>query len=77
MGLVLSITAVTKNAPLLKAIPTRLLSFLYAFCLLVLVNIHNATFECFDLVIYAVNAIMIASSANGISDANSKNSVGR
>ena len=72
VGIVFSIVAFTKNGPLIKLIPTRLWSFIVSFILLSLVNLHSATFEWFDIVIYAINAIMISASANGISDANNK-----
>ena len=72
VGIVLAIVAFTKNAIGVKLIPTRLWSFIVSLFLLIVVNIHNATFEMFDIVMYAINAIMISSSANGISDANNK-----
>ena len=72
MGIVLSVTAFTKNAPLIKKIPTRFLSFSIAFALLTLVNLQAGTFQNWDIVLYAINAIMISASANGIADANSK-----
>ncbi len=65
-------TAFIKNAPLIKKIPTRFLSFLVTFVLLVLVNLQAGTFQNWDVILYAINAIMISASANGISDANSK-----
>lgn len=70
VGIVFSIVAFTKELPLIKLIPTRLWSFIVSFLLLILVNIHSNTFECFDLVVYGINAILIGSSANGIADAN-------
>lgn len=70
VGVVFSIVAFTKNAWLIKKIPTRLWSFLVAFALLILTNLHSNTFEFFDIVIYGINAILISSSANGIADAN-------
>ena len=72
VGIVLTVVAFTKEIPGIKLIPTRLWSFIVSFILLTLVNLHSATFEWFDLVIYGINAIMISASANGIADANSK-----
>ena len=72
VGIVFSIVAFTKNAPVIKLIPTRLWSFIVSFSLLSIVNIHSGTFEWFNLVLYGINAIMISASANGIADANSK-----
>ena len=70
VGIVFSIVAFTKSAWLIKKMPTRLWSFIVAFFLLLLVNLHESTFEWFDIVIYGINAILISSSANGIADAN-------
>lgn len=75
VGIVFSIVAFTKNTWLINKIPTRLWSFIISFLLLILVNIHSSTFEFFDLVVYAINAILISSSANGIADANNKGGV--
>lgn len=70
VGIVFSVVAFTKNAWLINKMPTRLWSFIVAFTLLVLTNLHSNTFELFDIVIYGINAILISSSANGIADAN-------
>lgn len=70
VGIVFSMVAFTKSAWLINKIPTRLWSFIVSFSLLVLVNLHESTFEWFDIVIYGINAILISSSANGIADAN-------
>ena len=70
VGIVFSIVAFTKSAWLINKIPTRLWSFLVSFLLLLLVNLHESTFEWFDLIIYGINAILISSSANRIADAN-------
>ena len=72
VGIVFSIVAFTKNAWVINKIPTRLWSFVVAFLLLIVTNIHSNSFEWFDLIIYAINAIIISSSANGIADANAK-----
>lgn len=72
VGIVFSIVAFTKQAPLIKRIPTRLWSFIVTIILLLLVNLHNSTFVYWDIVLYIINAILISSSANGIADANNK-----
>lgn len=72
VGIVFSVVAFSKELPLIKLIPTRLWSFVVAFLLLIVTNIHSNSFEWFDLIIYAINAIIISSSANGIADANAK-----
>ena len=73
IGIVFSIVAFSKNLPWIKSIPTRLWSFIISFFLLIVVNIHGATFNFFDLILYAINAILISASTNGIADANNKN----
>ncbi len=77
VGIVLSIVAFTKSAPLINKIPTRLWSFIVSFFLLIVTNIHSLTFDYFDLILYAINAILISASANGISDANKKSEVNK
>jgi hypothetical protein len=72
VGVVLTVVAYTKNAPIIKLIPTRLWSVIVSFLLLMFVNIYNGTFEWISLVIYILNAVMISATANGISDANNK-----
>lgn len=72
VGVVLTVVAYTKNAPIIKLIPTRLWSVIVSFLLLMFVNLYNNTFEWISLVIYILNAIMISATANGISDANNK-----
>lgn len=72
VGIVFSIVAFTKNAWVINKIPTRLWSFVVAFLLLIVTNIHSNSFEWFNLIIYAINAIIISSSANGIADANAQ-----
>jgi hypothetical protein len=72
VGVILTVVAFTKEMPIIKLIPTRLWSFIVSFVLLSLVNLYNGTFEWIHLAIYAINAIMMSASANGISDANNK-----
>lgn len=72
VGIVFSIVAFTKQAPLINKMPTRLWSFIVTMALLIAVNVHENNFVYWDLVLYAINAILISSSANGIADANNK-----
>ena len=72
VGIVLTVVAFTKNAWLIKMIPTRLWSFIVSFLLLLIVNLRAGTFLYWDIVLYIINAIMISASANGIADANAK-----
>ena len=72
VGIVFSIVAFTKQAPLINKIPTRLWSFCVTLFLLIAVNIHGNTFTSWDILLYIINAILISSSANGIADANNK-----
>lgn len=72
VSIVFSIVACIKNWWIFKKIPTRLLSIIVAFLLLTVVNLQAGTFHYWDLVLYLVNAIVIAMTANGMSDANEK-----
>lgn len=67
---VFSIVAVTKNAVLIKKLPTRLWSIIVSFLLLVIINLQAGTFVMWDLVLYFVNSILISLTANGLADVN-------
>lgn len=62
----------TKEMPFIKDIRTKYFSALVAFVLLIVVNLHGGTFELWDLVVYALSAILISVSSNGIADFNNK-----
>ncbi len=61
-----------KELNFLKQIPTRLVSIIISFFLLILVNIQGGTFIPLDLVIYLISAIIISTTASGIADATIK-----
>jgi len=61
-----------KELKYIKNIPTKYFSAGVAFVLLTLVNLHGGTFELWDIVLYALNAIIISLSANGLAQFNSK-----
>ena len=67
---VFSIVAVTKNFWLIKKMPTRLWSIIVSFILLLLINLQAETFVAWDIVLYAVNSILISLTANGLADIN-------
>lgn len=69
---VFSIVAVTKNAWIIKKVPTRAWSIMVSFLLLVIVNLRAGTFGTWDIVMYFINAILISLNANGLADINSK-----
>lgn len=56
----------------IKKIPTKYWSALVAFTLMILTNLHGGTFAFWDLVIYALSAIVISLTANGVADFNKK-----
>jgi hypothetical protein len=59
-----------KDLPLVKKIKTKYLSWFVALGLMVITNIVLGTFVAVDLVLYAISAILISMSANGLSDFN-------
>lgn len=67
---VFSIVAVTKNAWIIKKVPTRAWSIMVSFLLLVIVNLRAGTFGAWDVVMYFINAILISLNANGLADIN-------
>nr|DAW53655.1 MAG TPA: holin [Caudoviricetes sp.] len=67
-GIVLATTQFVKNAPLIKKIPTQYLSWLVSFVLITLFNIHTSNFTPMDIVLYALSAMFIGTSASGIYD---------
>ena len=71
-AVVFAIVAVTKNAWIIKNMPTRLWSIIVSFMLLAFVNLHAGTFTFWDLLIYFINGIMISLTANGLADVNAK-----
>ena len=75
-GIVLATTQFVKNLPLIKKIPTQYLSWFVSFILITLTNVHTGVFTPVDLVLYALSAMFIGTSASGIYDvgnAGSKN----
>lgn len=76
VGIVLTLTAFTKGLPLIDKIPTRFWSFVISFGVLLAFNLRANTFTTWDILMYAINAVMISSSANGISDINNKKKEG-
>ena len=59
-----------KDLPLVKKIKTKYLSWFVALGLMVITNLVLGTFIPVDLVLYAISAILISMSANGLSDFN-------
>lgn len=62
----------TKELPLISKIPTKYWSAIVAFALMLVVNLHNATFTGWDVFLYVFNAILISLTANGVADFNKK-----
>lgn len=63
------VTQLIKEAPLLKKIPTRLLSFGIALCILMLALIFNKSLSLGTAAISVINAAVVALAANGMFDA--------
>lgn len=70
--LVFVVVEFTKNLKFLKDIPTKYYSAAIAFVLIVLAQLQASTFKLWDIVLYALSAIVISLSANGLSDFNDK-----
>lgn len=73
-GIVLATTQFVKNLPLIKKIPTQYLSWLVSFVLITLTNIHTSSFAPMDIILYALSAMFIGTSASGIYDVGSTSS---
>lgn len=67
---VFEIVAVTKNAWMIKDIPTRVWSIIVAFILLTVVDLHAGTFKLWNIVMHLLNGIFISLNANGLADIN-------
>lgn len=67
-GIVLAATQFTKNLPLIKKLPTKYLSWLIAFVLITVTNINVGAFAPMDIVLYALSAMFVGTSASGIYD---------
>lgn len=70
--IVFTIVNFTKELKFLKLIPTKYLSWMIAFVLILLVNIHQSTFAIWDILLYMISAIFISLSSNGIANFNDK-----
>lgn len=73
VGIVFMVVEFTKELKLIKKIPTKYWAFFVAFILLVILNIHNGSFNWFDIVLYLLSSITISLSSNGLYDFNNKN----
>jgi hypothetical protein len=61
-----------KEIKLFKKIKTKFLACGIAFALMVITNLVGGTFVIYDTLLYALTAILIGMSSNGISDFNKK-----
>lgn len=60
----------TKGLKILDWVQTKYYSFVVAFVLISLTQLHGGTFRLWDIVIYILSAITISLSSNGLSDFN-------
>lgn len=70
--MVYMVVAFTKDLKFIGRIPTKYWSATIAMVLMVITNLHGGTFQFADLVIYALSAIVISLTANGVADFNKK-----
>lgn len=59
-----------KELPYIKTIKTKYLSWITAFILITATNLVMKTFVPVDILLYALSAILISTSGNGIADFN-------
>lgn len=74
-GIVLTTTQFIKNLPLIEKIPTKYVAWFIAFVLIILMNIQSKSFSGLDVVLYALSAMFISTSANGIHDMGKKKEI--
>jgi hypothetical protein len=67
---VFSIVNFTKEIKFIKQIPTKYYSWLVAFVLILLVNVHQSTFAIWDILLYMISAMFISLSSNGVANFN-------
>lgn len=60
----------TKGFTFLKKIQTKYYSFIVAFTLIMLSQLHSGTFRLWDIVIYVLSAMSISLAGNGLSNFN-------
>jgi len=61
-----------KEMPYVRDLKTKYLSWIVAFVLITVTNIVLKTFVGTDIILYAISAIFISTSGNGLSDFNNK-----
>ena len=61
-----------KELPFINKLRTKYLSWVTAFLLITVTNFVTQTFVPIDLVLYAISAILVSTSGNGLSDLNHK-----
>lgn len=69
---VFTIVEFTKGIKIIDKIPTKYWSALIAFVLMNAVQAHAGTWASWDVVVYAINGILISLTANGLADFNKK-----
>ena len=66
VSIVFAWVAFTKEWKKIKKIPTRIYSFLIAFALMIIVNIHSGAFCISDMFLYATTSLMVSLTSNGL-----------
>lgn len=69
---VFTVVEFTKELPYVKAIPTKYYTWAIAFLLILLGNVYGGTFKVWDVLMYAISAIFVSLSGNGLSEFNKK-----
>lgn len=71
-GVVFAIVEFIKEIKHIKNVPTKYLSALITFMLMLLIAFRTGTFLFWDIPLYLINGIFISLSANGLATFNSK-----
>ena len=71
-SITLATTQFLKNIKLINKIPTRYLAWILAFIFITVTNVNLNTFRAMDLMLYALSAVFVCTSASGIYDAGKK-----
>lgn len=69
---VFAIVEFTKELNYVKLIPTRYYTWIVAFTLILVANVHGGSFKLWDLLIYAISAMFVSLSGNGLHEFNKK-----
>lgn len=71
-SITLAATQFIKNIPIIEKLSTKYLAWLLAFIFITVTNVNVHTFRVIDLLLYALSAMFVSTSASGIYDVGAK-----